>query len=137
MMDIVDMLVAVKDKSVVKFDVCDIDEWIGESFLFYGKDFCLCKGCILEVKWIEWYWMMKLILIGLMFKNKEEVFVECVIVGIILEMLVVFYCFKGVWVFNIYFVFKEVGVKDVKIYFGFWNEWFCDFVFLIEEGLLY
>lgn len=133
-MGVEDMFEVVMDESVVKFDVCDIDEWIVESFLIYGKDFCLCKGCILGVKWIEWYCMIKLIFLVLMIKRKEEVLVECEIVGIMLDMLVVFYCFKGVCVFNIYFVFKEVGVKDVKIYFGFWNEWFCDLVLLIEEG---
>lgn len=31
----------VVDLYVVKFDVWDVDEWIGESLLFYGKDFCL------------------------------------------------------------------------------------------------
>ena len=46
MMGVEDMLAAVKDESVVKLDVRDIDEWIAESSSPYGKDFCPRKGRI-------------------------------------------------------------------------------------------
>ena len=137
MMDTADMLAAVKDKSVVKLDVRDIDEWIGESSSPYGKDFCPRKGRIPGAKWIEWYRMMKPTPTGSMLKNKEEVLAECATVGITPETPVALYCFKGARASNTYLALKEAGVKDVKIYFGSWNEWSRDPALPIEEGLPY
>ena len=137
MMDTADMLAAVKDKRVVKLDVRDIDEWIGESSSPYGKDFCPRKGRIPGAKWIEWYRMMKPTPTGSMLKNKEEILAECATVGITPETPVALYCFKGARASNTYLALKEAGVKDVKIYFGSWNEWSRDPALPIEEGLPY
>jgi len=135
MMDATAMLEAVKDTAVVKLDVRDIDEWIAESSSPYGKDFCPRKGRIPGAKWIEWYRMMKPTPAGPMIKSKEEVLAECATVGITPETPVALYCFKGARASNTYLALKEAGVKDVKIYFGSWNEWSRDPALPIEEGL--
>jgi len=137
MMGVEDMLEAVKDESVVKLDVRDIDEWIAESSSPYGKDFCPRKGRIPGAKWIEWYRMMKPTPSGPMIKSKEEVLAECATVGIMPDTPVALYCFKGARASNTYLALKEAGVKDVKIYFGSWNEWSRDPALPIEEGLPY
>lgn len=137
MMDAGDMLAAVEDEGVVKLDVRDIDEWIAESSSPYGKDFCPRKGRIPGAKWIEWYRMMKPTATGPMIKSKSEVLAECATVGITPETPVALYCFKGARASNTYLALKEAGVKDVKIYFGSWNEWSRDTKYPIEEGLPY
>lgn len=128
------MLAAVKDKAVAKLDVRDVDEWIGESSSPYGKDFCPRKGRIPGAKWIEWYRMMKPTADGPRFKSKPEILAECASVGITPETPVYLYCFKGARASNTYLALKEAGVKDVKMYFGSWNEWSRDPSLPIEEG---
>lgn len=49
-----EMKEAVADPHVVKLDVRDVDEWIGESSSPYGKDFCPRKGRIPGSVWLEW-----------------------------------------------------------------------------------
>ena len=128
------MLKAVEDPAVAKLDVRDVDEWIGESSSPYGKDFCPRKGRIPGAKWIEWYRMMKPTAEGLRFKSSAEILAECATVGISPETPVYLYCFKGARASNTFLALKEAGVKDVKMYFGSWNEWSRDPSLPIEEG---
>jgi thiosulfate/3-mercaptopyruvate sulfurtransferase len=128
------MLAALKDPAVAKLDVRDVDEWIGESSSPYGKDFCPRKGRIPGAKWIEWYRMMKPTAEGPRFKSKPEILAECASVGISPETPVYLYCFKGARASNTFLALKEAGVKDVKMYFGSWNEWSRDPALPIEEG---
>ncbi|PTW59817.1 thiosulfate/3-mercaptopyruvate sulfurtransferase [Breoghania corrubedonensis] len=135
MLDVSDMMAAIGTDDIVKLDVRDIDEWIAESSSPYGKDFCPRKGRIPGAKWIEWYRMMKPTASGPMIKNKNEILAECATVGITPDTPVYLYCFKGARASNTYLALKEAGVKDVKIYFGSWNEWSRDPALPIEEGL--
>lgn len=128
------MLEAVADPAIAKLDVRDVDEWIGESSSPYGKDFCPRKGRIPGAKWIEWYRMMKPTAEGPRFKSKPEILAECATVGITPETPVYLYCFKGARASNTFLALKEAGVKDVKMYFGSWNEWSRDPGLPIEEG---
>ena len=128
------MLAAVKDAGIAKLDVRDGDEWIGESSSPYGKDFCPRKGRIPGAKWIEWYRMMKPTADGPRFKSKPEILAECASVGITPETPVYLYCFKGARASNTYLALKEAGVKDVKMYFGSWNEWSRDPKLPVEDG---
>jgi thiosulfate/3-mercaptopyruvate sulfurtransferase len=129
-----EMLAALDDSSIVKLDVRDIDEWIGESSSPYGKDFCPRKGRLPNAKWIEWYRMMKPTAAGPMFKSPEEVRAECRSAGIAPDAKIYLYCFKGARASNTYLALKEAGFDDVKMYFGSWNEWSRDPSLPIEEG---
>ncbi len=131
------MKAALADKSIVKLDVRDVDEWIAESSSPYGKDFCPRKGRIPGAIWIEWYRMMKPTPAGQMFKSREEILAECATVGITPDTPVIVYCFKGARASNTFVALEEAGVKDVRIYFGSWNEWSRDPGLPIEEGLPY
>lgn len=128
------MLEAVSDPAIAKLDVRDVDEWIGESSSPYGKDFCPRKGRIPGAVWIEWYRMMKPTGEGPRFKSAPEILAECATVGISPETPVYLYCFKGARASNTFLALKEAGVKDVKMYFGSWNEWSRDPALPIEEG---
>jgi thiosulfate/3-mercaptopyruvate sulfurtransferase len=128
------MKAAVADKTIVKLDVRDVDEWIGESSSPYGKDYCPRKGRIPGAKWIEWYRMMKPTPSGQRFKSREEILAECATVGIKQETPVVIYCFKGARASNTFVALEEAGIRDVRIYFGSWNEWSRDPSLPIEEG---
>ena len=129
-----EMLAALDDPSIIKLDVRDIDEWIGESSSPYGKDFCPRKGRLPNAKWIEWYRMMKPTAAGPMFKSPDEVRAECRSAGIGPDATIFLYCFKGARASNTYLALKEAGYRDVKMYFGSWNEWSRDPSLPIEEG---
>ncbi|MFK7859219.1 MAG: sulfurtransferase [Granulosicoccus sp.] len=126
---------ALGDPSIALLDVRDIDEWMGSSSSPYGKDFCPRKGRIPGAVWIEWYRLMKPTASGPMMKSREEVLAECATVGITVDTPVYIYCFKGARASNSFLALKEAGIKDVRIYFGSWNEWSRNEELPIEEGL--
>ncbi|MBT3305995.1 MAG: sulfurtransferase [Alphaproteobacteria bacterium] len=134
MVDVDVMLKTLDDPSIVKLDVRDVDEWIGESSSPYGKDFCPRKGRIPGAKWVEWYRFMKPGPDGAVFKSKSEVMAECQTVGITTDTPVVIYCFKGARAANTFMALKDAGIKDVRMYFGSWNEWSRNPDLPIEEG---
>jgi thiosulfate/3-mercaptopyruvate sulfurtransferase len=129
------MLAAVGKPGIALLDVRDVDEWIGESSSPYGKDFCPRKGRIPGAVWLEWYRMMKPTAEGQRFKSKDEILAECATVGISQNTPVYLYCFKGARASNTFLALKNAGVKDVRMYFGSWNEWSRDPALPIEEGL--
>ena len=128
------MLASVADTKIAKLDVRDVDEWIGESSSPYGKDYCPRKGRIPGSVWIEWYRMMKPSAEGPRFKSKPEILAECATVGVGPDTPVYLYCFKGARASNTFLALKEAGFKDVRMYFGSWNEWSRDPSLPIEEG---
>jgi thiosulfate/3-mercaptopyruvate sulfurtransferase len=128
------MLKGLTDPNIVKLDVRDVDEWIGTSSSPYGVDFCPRKGRIPGARWLEWYRMMKPGPNGPVFKSKEEILAECQTVGITPDTPVILYCFKGARTSNAFVALKEAGIKDVRNYFGSWNEWSRDDSLPIEEG---
>ncbi len=132
-----DMLAALSNPDVAILDVRDVDEWIADSSSPYGKDFCPRKGRIPGAKWIEWYRLMKPTAAGPMIKGPAEVLAELATVGIGPDTPVYLYCFKGARASNSFLALKQAGVKDVRIYFGSWNEWSRDPALPIEEGLPY
>ncbi|MGD9920965.1 MAG: sulfurtransferase [Pseudorhodoplanes sp.] len=127
-------MLAALGKPIALLDVRDVDEWIGESSSPYGKDFCPRKGRIPGAVWLEWYRMMKPTAEGPRFKSSEEILAECATVGITPETPVYLYCFKGARASNTFLALKNAGVKDVRMYFGSWNEWSRDPSLPIEEG---
>jgi thiosulfate/3-mercaptopyruvate sulfurtransferase len=134
LVDLQGMKAAVADPNLVKLDTRDVDEWIADSSSPYGKDFCPRKGRILGAVWIEWYRMMKPTPAGPMFKSREEILAECATVGITQKTPVVLYCFKGARASNTFLALKNAGIKDVRMYFGSWNEWSRDPSLPIEAG---
>jgi thiosulfate/3-mercaptopyruvate sulfurtransferase len=135
MLDRDDMLAALGDDSIVKLDVRDVDEWIGTSSSPYGPDFAPRKGRIPGAKWLEWYRLMKPTAAGPMFKSKEELLAELHTVGVKPDTTVYLYCFKGARASNSLVALREAGVKDVRMYFGSWNEWSRDPTLPIETGM--
>jgi len=129
------VLAALGKPGIALLDVRDVDEWIGDSSSPYGKDFCPRKGRIPGAVWLEWYRMMKPTPEGPRFKSSDEILAECATVGITRETPVYLYCFKGARASNTLLALKNAGVKDVRMYFGSWNEWSRDPALPIEEGL--
>jgi len=129
-----EMLHSLDDPAVIKLDVRDWDEWVGESSSPYGKDFTPRKGRIPDAVLIEWYTLMKPASDVPMFKSKEEIKEIAAQVGITPDSTVNIYCFKGARASNTFVALNEAGIKNVKIYFASWNEWSRDFSLPIEEG---
>lgn len=136
MIDAQDVLSAIGNEQTVLLDVRDVDEWIGTSSSPYGKDFCPRKGRLPGARWLEWYRLMKPGTIPL-FKSPEEILAECDTVGINKDTPVYLYCFKGARAANTLVALKSAGIKDVKLYFGSWNEWSRDPSLPIDTGLPY
>lgn len=130
-----DILATLQSPGAVLLDVRDVDEWIGESSSPYGKDFCPRKGRIPGARWIEWYRFMKPTAAGPRLKSPAEVQAELASAGIGLEDTVYLYCFKGARASNSYLALKLAGVRDVRIYFGSWNEWSRDPALPIDCGM--
>lgn len=122
------------DETVVLLDVRDVDEWLGTSSSPYGPDFCPRKGRIPGARWLEWYRLMKPSAQGPVFKAPDEIMAECHSVGITAETPVYLYCFKGARASNSMVALKQAGIKDVRMYFGSWNEWSRDPSLPIEQG---
>ncbi|MDE2203830.1 MAG: sulfurtransferase [Burkholderiaceae bacterium] len=137
LVDLKEMKAAIADARVVKLDVRDVDEWIGESSSPYGKDFCPRKGRIPGSVWLEWYRMLKPTPSGQMFKSPAEILAECATVGIRRDTPVIVFCFKGARASTTFVALEEAGLKDVRLYLGSWNEWSRDPALPIEEGLPY
>jgi thiosulfate/3-mercaptopyruvate sulfurtransferase len=137
LVDLNEMKEAVADPHVVKLDVRDVDEWIGESSSPYGKDFCPRKGRIPGSVWLEWYRMMKPTPTGQMFKSPAEILAECATVGIRQDTPVVVFCFKGARASTTFVALEEAGIQNVRLYLGSWNEWSRDLSLPIEEGMPY
>jgi len=127
---------ALADPSVIKLDVRDVDEWVGTSSSPYGPDFAPRKGRLPGAKWIEWYRLMKPSPAGPMFKTPMEVKAELWTAGITPDSTIYLYCFKGARASNTYLALKEAGFKNVKMYFGSWNEWSRDPSLPIDEGMI-
>ena len=129
------MLAAVGNEAIVKLDVRDVDEWIGTSSSPYGPDFCPRKGRIPGARWLEWYRLMKPTAAGPMFKSPDEIKAEAHTVGVTSSTPVYLYCFKGARASNTLVALREAGVRDVRMYFGSWNEWSRDESLPIETGM--
>jgi len=130
------MLAALEDPEIVKLDVRDFDEWFGLSSSPYGVDYCPRKGRIPQARWLEWYRMMKPGPLGPVFKSREEILAECKTVGITEDTPVILYCFKGARTSNSFVALKVAGIRNVRNYFGSWNEWSRDPELPIDEGIL-
>ena len=129
------MLAALGKPGIALLDVRDVDEWIGDSSSPYGKDFCPRKGRIPGAVWLEWYRMMKPTAEGPRFKSKDEILAECATVGISPEHAGLSLLLQGRARLEHLPRAEECGVKDVRMYFGSWNEWSRDPSLPIEEGL--
>lgn len=132
-----DMLEAISDPDIVILDVRDKDEWIGVSSSPYGIDFCPRKGRIPGAVWLEWYNLMEEVEDGIaVFNTPEKILAACEKIGITKDSKVYIYCFKGARASNTFVALQEAGIKDMKIYFGSWNEWSRNFDLPIDEGEL-
>jgi len=72
---------------------------------------------------------------GPMFKTPDEIMAEAHTVGISPATRVYLYCFKGARASNTLVALHEAGVRDVRMYFGSWNDWSCDESLPIETGM--
>ncbi len=134
LLDAAAMLGALDKPEIAILDVRDVDEWIGDSSSPYGKEYCPRKGRIPGARWLEWYRMMKPTGEGSRFKSRDEILAECATVGVTPDTPVYLYCFKGARASNTFLALKNAGVKDVRMYFGSWNEWSRDPSLPIESG---
>lgn len=127
------MLEALDAPDVVKLDVRDREEWVAESSSPYGVDFAPRKGRIPGSTWIDWNLLLTLgeETAGTFrvaedkgdFKDLTEVEKMLEERGVTRDKPTILYCFKGARTSNTYLAMKMLGYKNVRTYFGSWNEW--------------
>ena len=118
-----EVLAALKDPSVKLLDNRDEDEWLGLSSSPYGVDFAPRKGRIPGSRWVEWYNFMDADQEIQHFRSPEEIRAICAQVGLYPEDDIIIYCFKGARASNTYIALKTAGFKNIRNYYGSWNEW--------------
>ena len=126
------------DSSVTLLDNRDKVEWIGESSSPYGVDFTPRKGRIPGAKWVEWYDFMENDASGYIshFKSPEAIREICAELEIIPDDDIIIYCFKGARAANSYVAMKMAGFKNIRNYYGSWNEWSRDMSLPIDDRVL-
>jgi thiosulfate/3-mercaptopyruvate sulfurtransferase len=125
---------ALNDPSIVKLDTRAREEWEAESSSPYGKDFAPRKGRIPGAVWIDWLHMMERKSGIPRFRSREEILDLCSRAGIGPDSRVYLYCFKGARAANTLVALREAGIRDVRLYFGSWNEWARNPELPIESG---
>jgi thiosulfate/3-mercaptopyruvate sulfurtransferase len=131
-----EMLTALDDDAVVKLDVRDREEWVGESSSPYGKDFAPRKGRIPGAVWLEWYRLMRKDSAIPMFRDPEDIRQIFAEAGIDQDSEVYVYCFKGARAANTMVALRQAGVHQVRLYFGSWNEWSRDPSLPIDDEVI-
>lgn len=131
-----DMVAALDNPGVKLLDVRDKDEWIGYSSSPYGLDFAPRKGRIPGSCWVEWYQFMEPEKKIQHFKSADEIRAICAQVGLYPDDDIIIYCFKGARAANTYIALKMAGFRNIRNYYGSWNEWSRHPELPIHEGVL-
>lgn len=119
-----EVLQAINDQTTILLDDRDSEEWVGDSSSPYGIDYAPRKGRLPGAKWIEWYEFMDQSTPIAVFKPGQEIHSLCQTQhNLKTDDNIIIYCFKGARASNTYVALKEAGYKNVKVYFGSWNEW--------------
>lgn len=139
-----EMLASIDDPGIVRLDVRDEEEWGAESSSPYGVDFSPRKGRIPGSTWIDWNLLLSLgeETKGCFkvtedkgeFKDLAEVEGMLESKGVTKDKDIFLYCFKGARTSSTYLAMKMLGYKNVRTYFGSWNEWSQDENLPIEQG---
>jgi len=127
------VLTAINNNDIVLLDNRDKVEWVGESSSPYGIDFAPRKGRIPGAVWIEWYEFMDDNNSIASFKSNEEIKELCAQKGIYTDSEIIIYCFKGARASNTYVAMHQAGFRNLKVYFGSWNEWSRDLSLPIDS----
>ena len=131
-----DMEAAVDDPNVKLLDNRDEEEWRGLSSSPYGVDFTPRKGRIPGARWVEWYEFMDTSQKIPHFKSAEEIRSICAQVGLDVDDDIIIYCFKGARAANTHIALQIAGFRNVRNYYGSWNEWSRRLDLPIDDELL-
>ena len=133
------MKAALNDPSIKILDNRDEEEWVGVSSSPYGVDFAPRKGRIPGAKWVEWYRFME--------SDDTGKISHFITPDATRELLatnadmhpdddIIVYCFKGARASNTLLAMKLAGFKNVRNYYGSWNEWSRDDSCPIDDSVL-
>lgn len=137
MLATMDEVAAALDNPRVKLlDNRDEDEWLGYSSSPYGVDFAPRKGRIPGACWVEWYRFMDPDQEIQHFKSPDEIRAICAQVGLYADDDIIIYCFKGARAANTYIALKMAGFRNIRNYYGSWNEWSRNPALPIHDGVL-
>ncbi len=121
-----EVLASLENSNIKLLDNRDKVEWVGKSSSPYGVDFAPRKGRIPGARWIEWYNLMERTGEIPYFKSPEKIRALCAEYGLYPDDDIILYCFKGARVSNTFVALRLADFKNLRNYFGSWNEWSRD-----------
>jgi thiosulfate/3-mercaptopyruvate sulfurtransferase len=127
---------ALDNPRVKLLDNRDEDEWLGYSSSPYGIDYAPRKGRIPGACWVEWYRFMDPDQEIQHFKSPNEIRAICAQVGLYADDDIIIYCFKGARASNTYIALQMAGFRNIRNYYGSWNEWSRNPQLPIHDGVL-
>ena len=130
------VLDSLSNANIKLLDNRDRVEWVGKSSSPYGVDFAPRKGRIPGARWIEWYNFMERTGEIPYFKSPEKVRALCAEYVLYPDDEIILYCFKGARVSNTFVAMRLAEFKNLRNYFGSWNEWSRDNSLPINDEVL-
>lgn len=130
------VLDSLSNTNIKLLDNRDRVEWVGKSSSPYGVDFAPRKGRIPGARWIEWYNFMERTGEIPYFKSPEKIRALCAEYGLYPDDDIIIYCFKGARVSNTFVAMRLAEFKNLRNYFGSWNEWSRDNSLPINDEVL-
>ena len=129
------MLAAVANPGIALLDVRDVDEWIGESSSPYGKDYLPAQGPYPRRRLARMVPHDEADVRGLALQvASDEILAECATVGISQNTPVYAVLLQGrTRLQHLPGAGRTPAIKDVRMYFGSWNEWSRDPSLPIED----
>lgn len=138
-----EMFALLDDPNIIRLDVRDEEEWMGESSSPYGVDFVPRKGRIPNATWLDWNLLLTMgqetkgtfnvVQDKGDYKDLAEVEKSLADSGVTKDKDIILYCFKGARTSSTYLAMRMLGYENVRTYFGSWNEWAQDESLPIEE----
>jgi thiosulfate/3-mercaptopyruvate sulfurtransferase len=121
-----DVIMSLDHPDIKLLDTRDREEWLGitsSPLEYYSDDFLPRKGRIPGARWIEWHNFMETIDGISHFKSPEQIRAICAQAGLYPDDDIIVYCFKGARSSNSWVALQLAGFKQVRNYYGSWNEW--------------
>jgi thiosulfate/3-mercaptopyruvate sulfurtransferase len=118
-----DVRLALSEPGVIKLDVRDEAEWLGQATSPSGLDPALRTGRIPGAIWLPWRHMLAGEPGQRLFRSSAEVGELCSSVGITSRTRVIVYCFKGSRASSTLVALGQAGITNIRNYFASWNEW--------------
>lgn len=129
-----DVLGSLSDPAIMKLDVRDYEEWMGQVASPQDVVPCPRRGRLPGAVWIEWRRLLTRTGGITRVRSPEEILAICRKVGVNADSNVIIYCLGGVRASNTFLALQGAGIRNARVYLGSWYEWSRDPALPIDDG---